>query len=127
MSQRETIEPTSPRLFPKFPWQRWGMAASALLLTGVGVVLSQRALEPGIYLAMVRAGILCGVIWLAWPQLFDAQRPIRIPAYLWAAIIGLLLIAAIRPRWLPIVLVLAVLLVVLHWLGRTRWRRWFSS
>ncbi len=127
MNHQETTDSNGQRLFPGFRWQRWGMAASAVLLTLVGIVGSQRSLEPGIYLAMIRAGVLCAVIWLAWPQLFDSGRLFRLPAYLWAAIIGLLLIVAIRPRWLPIVFVLGITLLVLHWLGRTRWRRWFSS
>lgn len=56
----------------------------------------------------LRVGALLGVFWLAYGDLM------RIPGWLWAALLPVVVILFIRPRWMFFLIPLALAFAVLH-------------
>ena len=56
---------------------------------------------------LLRGGTLAAVVWLAYPDMC------RLPAWLWVALLAILVVVAVRPRTIlvavPIILILAIL------------------
>ncbi len=63
-----------------------------------------------------RVGILLLATALAWPQLASIGR--KLPSVLWAALGGLLLLAAARPKLIPMALTVGALIVAVHYVLR---------
>ena len=63
----------------------------------------------------VRAGLLLGAVWLAWPQTAELYE--RVPRWVGMTLLGCLLVVVFRPKLIVIVAPLLAALLVLHWLG----------
>ena len=87
-----------------------GVLALALLVTAAVLWMggTQEGFSYQIEVNFIRVGSLLAVFWLAYSDLT------RIPPWLWAALLPVLVIVVIRPRWLVFVLPLLFLLAVLH-------------
>ncbi len=80
----------------------------ALVLLCASVALWIRGTDGGIWHAgCSRGGALAAVAWLAYHEIH------RVPAWLWPALVGLMLVLVVRPRYLwvavPLVIALAIL------------------
>ncbi len=81
-----------------------------LLLTAIVLWFQgvQEGLSYQVEVNSLRAGSFLAVLWLAYADLN------RIPPWLWAVFLPILVIIVFRPRWLIIVLPIAFLLAILH-------------
>jgi hypothetical protein len=87
-----------------------GLLAIAMLVGGVaiylaGVVAASFASLSG---PLLRAGLVLGALWLAWPQL--GRIITRLPQWLAVAAAAILFVGIIRPRFLFVIIPLALLL-----------------
>jgi hypothetical protein len=57
---------------------------------------------------LVRAGVVMAVFWLAYNDLM------RIPGWLWVALLPLLAVVVFKPKWLILAIPIVLLLAVLH-------------
>lgn len=90
--------------------QMLGLLALAMLVGGVaiylaGVVAASFASLSG---PLLRAGLVLGALWLAWPQL--GRIVTRIPQWLAVGFAVILFVGIIRPRFLFVIVPLALLL-----------------
>ncbi len=96
--------------------QRWmlGGLATVMLVAALMLYLSRGLNDSGAYLTGIlsRVGIVLLTIFLAWPTL--EKNAERIPAFLTGAVLLGLLFFAIRPKLLPLILVLVVAVSVVH-------------
>jgi hypothetical protein len=79
-----------------------GACLAAIFPLAIWVSGWTRANEQGGILIAFRIGVLLLATALAWPQLRTIGR--RFPVAVWALLAGLLLLAAARPRWIPVAL-----------------------
>jgi hypothetical protein len=96
---------------------RWGLLAitsGCLLIGGALYLYSPRQVEIGGIL--LRVGALLGAVWLAMPVI---SRPLQwMPPALIALLLGLGLVAAIRPRLLLLMIPMAGTVIALGGLAR---------
>lgn len=63
----------------------------------------------------VRAGMLLGAVWLAWPQTSELIE--RVPRWVGLTLLGSLVVVVFKPRLIVVVGPLLLALLVLHWMG----------
>jgi hypothetical protein len=87
-----------------------GILALAMLVTAVALWVqgTQEGLAYQVEVNSLRMGSLLAVLWLAYADLY------RIPPWLWATFLPMLVIVVLKPRWLIIVLPITFLLAILH-------------
>ena len=84
-------------------------ALAVLFLVGALVlwlVFPQHA-EKGIWI-LIRIGAMFGVLWLAHPQLE------RVPRFLWIGIFVTAVVLGVRPKLLPVVLLILIAIAILR-------------
>ncbi len=91
------------------------MLGASVAIYVAGVVASSLTSLAG---PLMRAGLVIGALWLAWPQLSRAIT--RIPQWLGILLVVVLLVGIVRPQFLFVVV---PLLVVLWFLGPVLMRR----
>ncbi len=101
------------------------IAAGAMLLTAFAMLISGRAEANYVMTSvLVRVGLVLFTISLAWPTLVHLSG--RIPVIVIAMVVGGIVIIAIRPRLLPIIAVLVVAGLAVHFILRGVSRRFDS-
>lgn len=87
-----------------------GILAFVMLFTAVVLWFqgNQEGLAYQLEVNSLRVGALLAVLWLAYADLH------RIPPWLWATFVPMLVVIVLKPRWLIIILPAAFLLAILH-------------
>lgn len=87
-----------------------GILALAMLLTAVVLLLQghQEGLAYQVEVNSLRVGAFLVVLWLAYADLH------RVPPWLWATFVPMLVVIVLKPRWLIIILPIGFLLAILH-------------
>ena len=109
------------RRSPALELRRHSLGALALLLVCAGVgIWFQTGSGQNQYLTLagvlLRAGLVLGAVWLAFPQVTELLS--RYPWWLLLAGGASLLLLIWRPRTAALVIPLLVLLVAIQWVGR---------
>lgn len=95
-----------------------GICSVGLIVTGAVVWTNGAAASHHVQVTAagcVRAGLLLGAVWLAWPQTADLYE--RVPRWVGMTLLGCLLVIVFRPRLIVFVAPLLAALLVLHYLG----------
>jgi hypothetical protein len=81
-----------------------GIASLLLIVTGGAIYVW----HAGSGAVLMRAGVACGVLWLAYPQLK------QVPKILWIGIVLFAISLAVRPKLAPVFLVLLIAIAILR-------------
>lgn len=90
--------------------QMLGLLALAMLIGGVSIYVAGVVAASFTSLSgpLLRAGLVLGALWLAWPQL--GRLVTRIPQWLAVGFAVILFVGIIRPRFLFVIVPLALVL-----------------
>jgi hypothetical protein len=98
--------------------QLLGIIAAVLIVVGASGILAGggSSSQTGLIASSaVRAGLVLGALWLAFPQIVELSA--RFPPWLVGVFLLCCLVVAIRPRSATLIVPLLAVLLVMHFLG----------